>query len=205
MDKKWAVGLLSGAFISVAHAFPVTSFTTNSSGGFGAVVYPTLADGTFTSQSAIFTLPFAVNPGYVIIVDDPTVSNRNTSNWSDVIRFIGNGTGKATTMQMFTGGPDQTSYFPSLAKVMNSPHVFITESSATGGGFTDFTDYSVSTNKVRNYRFYTAAAPLVATPDSGSTLTLLGVALCALFFVRKKLASRVRHFSPLTSHFSPDR
>src|SRR5207237_8452807 len=97
-------------------------------GGFAAYVEPTLADGTFSFQIAIFTLPIAVNAGFVIILDDPSVSAKDTSNWSDVIRFINNGTGKATTMQMFTGGPDQASYFPSLTKVLNSSHVFITES-----------------------------------------------------------------------------
>jgi hypothetical protein len=188
MGKKWAVGFLSVALISAAHALPVTTFTANASGGFDAFVYPTLANGSFASQSANFALPFAVNPGYVIIVDDPTVSQKTTSNWSDVIRFINNGTGKATTMQMFAGGPDQASYFPSLAKVMNSPHVFLTESSATGCVFTDFTNYSINTNKVRNYHFFTAAAPLAAVPEGASTLLLFAIALFALFMLHKRLA-----------------
>jgi hypothetical protein len=76
----WITAFVSVAFVSVAQALPVTTFTSNASGGFDALIYPTLTDGTFSVQSAIFTLPFAVNPGYVIIVENPSVSQKNTSN-----------------------------------------------------------------------------------------------------------------------------
>jgi hypothetical protein len=88
-------------------------------------------------------------------------------------------------MQMLSGGPNQASYFPALSKVLKSPHVFLNEASATNGGFTKFTDYSVSKNtkKMRNYRFFTAA---LAVPDGDSTLVLLAIALSGLFFLRKR-------------------
>jgi hypothetical protein len=178
--RLYLVLLLSIAWMASANALPVTTFSTNTAGGFDAWIYPTLSDGTFSLQSGIYTLPYAVNPGYVIILDDPALGVKDTSNWSDVIRFINNGSGKAFTMQMFVGGPDQASYFPSLSKVMNSSHVFITESGATNGGFTDFTDYSVTGVKPRNYHFFTG---VFAVPDSGSTMLLLAIATGFLFMI----------------------
>ena len=177
MRRLYLVLLLSVAWMASVYALPVTTFTTNASGGFDAWIYPTLSDGTYSLQSGIFTLPFSVNPGYVIILDDPALGTKDTSNWSDVIRFINNGSGKALTMQMFVGGPDQASYFPSLSKVMNSSHVFIPEA---GGGFTDFTDYSVTGAKPRNYHFFTG---VFAIPDSGSTMLLLALATGLLFLI----------------------
>ena len=40
--------------------------------------------------------------------------------------WLNNGSGKALTVQMFAGGPDQASYFPSLSKVMNSSPLRVT-------------------------------------------------------------------------------
>lgn len=184
MRKTGIAALIALALSSTAHALPVTSFTTNASGGFEGFVYPVLADGTFSFQSAIFTLPIAVNPGFVIIVADPTLSVKDPSNWSDVIRFINDGTGHATTLQMFVGGPDQASYFPTVTKVLNASHVFVANASLANGGWTDFTDYSVSGTKVRTYHFFTGA---ITTPEAGSTLALLGIAFAALFVLRGKL------------------
>jgi hypothetical protein len=88
-------------------------------------------------------------------------------------------------MHKLTGGPNQASYFPWLSKVLKSPHVFLNEASATNGGFTPFTDYSVNGKKVRNYSFFTV---VIAVPEGGSTLVLLATALFGLFLLRKKLA-----------------
>jgi hypothetical protein len=38
--KVWVTALVSVAFVSVAQALPVTTFTTNASGGFDAVYFP---------------------------------------------------------------------------------------------------------------------------------------------------------------------
>jgi hypothetical protein len=169
------------AFTATADALPYTSFTPNASGGFDAFVYPVVADGTPSLLSDIFTLPTQVNPGWVVIVEDPSLSNKNTSNWSVIAHFIDNGNGKATTLQLLTGGPDQADYFPSVNKVFNQPHAFIAENLS---GFSDFTDYSVRTQVTRNYHFYTAAFPIA---DSGSTFILLGIAFTALIVFRRKL------------------
>jgi hypothetical protein len=182
MRKTGIAALIALALSSTAHALPVTTFVPTTSGGFEGFVYPVLADGSFSFQSAIFALPIAVNPGFVVIVADPTLSVKDPSNWTDVIRFINDGNGKATTMQMFVGGPDQASYFPTVNKVLNASHIFIANSSLANGGWTDFTDYSVSGSKVRTYHFFTGAIP-----EGGSTLALLGIAFAALFLLRGKL------------------
>jgi hypothetical protein len=104
-----------------------------------------------------------------------------------VIHFINNGAGKAFTMQMLVGGPDQASYFPALAKVLKSPHSFIAETSAMNAGFTNFTDYAVAATRVRSYHFFTAA---FSVPDSGSTLLLLALALGLLFVIHRRLTQK---------------
>ncbi|MDB6147218.1 MAG: hypothetical protein JWO45_882 [Spartobacteria bacterium] len=183
MRKAFLVLVFAIGLAASAQALPVTSFTTTPDGGFVAYVYPTLADGTFSYQSPIITLPISVNAGYVVILDNLALDPKDTSNWSDVIRFIDNGTGKATTMQMFVGGPDQASYFPSFNKVNNASHVFIAETSDTGGSSTQFTEYSVSGNKTREYHFFTAAIP-----ETGATVALLGLALAFVFALHRKLS-----------------
>jgi hypothetical protein len=83
-----------------------------------------------------------VNAGYVVILENGTSDPRNIANWSDVIHFINNGNGKATSIQMLAGGPNQAGYFPSLSTVSHGQSAFIIEAQS-GNGFTGFTDYSV--------------------------------------------------------------
>jgi VPDSG-CTERM motif len=174
-----------------AQAVPLTHFLSNSTGGFDAFLYPETLTGTPSLQSGIFTLPQAVNPGYVIILASPTSLFNNTSSWVDVIHFFKIGNGPVTNIQMLVGGPNQASYFPSLATVKNSPFTTIVKGQQLGSvftidpltGFTNFTDYSVRSNVTRNYHFFTG---ILSVPDSGSTFILLSAALGALIIFRPR-------------------
>jgi len=164
-------------------AVTLTHFVPNASGGFDAFVYPESTDGAPSHVGGIFTLPQVVNPGYVVILDNPASLPTNTAAWDDVIHFFDNGTGTVTAMQLLAGGPNQSSYFPSLDTVMSDPHAFIVKSGTST--MTTFTDYSVLGSRrkeIRNYHFFTAAFSL---PDAGSTVVLLGFALTALILFAK--------------------
>jgi hypothetical protein len=183
--KIFVVSLAALVMTASAQAAPLTHFLPTSN-GFDAFIYPELTDGTPSAVGGIFTLPQPVNAGYVIIVDNAHGSRTDPSTWSDVIHFIGSGSGKATTIQMMAGGPNQASYFPSVSTLRHSPNAFVLEAP---GGFTDFTNYSVKSKKskgVRTYHFFTA--DIAAIPDGGSTAMLLGSALIPLLFFRRKLA-----------------
>jgi hypothetical protein len=187
VTKKRKIYILSLAFSALAataQALPLTHFVPNATGGFDAFVFPELLNGTPAAVGGIFTLPRPVNAGYVIILKRGTNDPRNVANWSDVIHFIDSGRGKATTIQMMDGGPDQASYFPSLSTIRHNPVAVIVEAK-NEDGFTLFTDYSVRSKQKRNYHFFTADA--VSVPDSGSTLALLGIAFSALIVFRRSL------------------
>jgi hypothetical protein len=186
--KTYLFSLAAMALAANAQAIPLTHFLPNAAGGFEAFIYPELLDGTPSVVGGIFALPQTVNAGYVIILENAASNPRDIANWSDVITFIDNGNGKATSIQMLDGGPNQATYFPSLSMVSHSPSAFVIESQ-NGNGFTDFTgftDYSVKSKQTtRNYHFFTGDA--FSVTDSGSTLMLLGVAFVALAISRRRL------------------
>jgi hypothetical protein len=158
----------------------------NATGGFDAWIFPELTNGTPSLVGGIFDLPQVVNPGYLVILQNRRHSN-NTGNWADVIHFFDNGTASVMAIQMMVGGPNQSSYYPSLSTVMGNPHAFVTKTQAkVENGFTNFTDYSVKTKQTRNYHFYTGALGL-AVPDTGSTLIFLSLALVPLTLFHRKL------------------
>jgi protein with PEP-CTERM/exosortase system signal len=184
MGKFCVLSVAFAALAATAQALPLTHFVSNATGGFDAFIFPELLDGTPAPLGGIFTLPQPVNAGYVIILKDGTNDPRNIANWTDVIHFIDNGRGKATTIQMMDDGPDQASYFPSLSTLRHSPVAVIVEAK-NEDGFTLFTDYSVRSKQKRNYHFFTAEA--VSVPDGGSTLAFLGIAFSALIVFRRSL------------------
>jgi hypothetical protein len=183
--KIYILSLAFGALAATAQALPMTHFIPNATGGFDAFVFPELLDGTPAPVGGIFTLPQQVNAGYVIILKQGTNDPRNIANWSDVIHFIDNGRGKATTIQMLDGGPNQASYFPSLATIRHNP-VAVVVAAENEDGFTLFTDYSVRSKQKRNYHFFTADT-FAAVPDGGSTLLLLAIAFVALIIFCKNM------------------
>jgi hypothetical protein len=184
--KTYLFSLAAMALVAAsAQAIPLTRFLPSAAGGFEAFVYPELLDATPSSVSSIFALPQTVNAGYVVILRNTTGDLRDIANWSDVIHFINDGNGKATSIQMLAGGPNQAGYFPSLSTVSHSPSAFIIEGQS-GNGFTDFTDYSVKSKQTtRNYHFFTA--DVFSVPDSGSTLMFLGVSFLAIVIFRRRL------------------
>ncbi len=186
--KIFVVALAALALTTSMQAVPLTHFLPNSK-GFEAFVYPELTDGTPSVVGGIFTLPQPVNAGYVIIVESQNGSRKDPTTWSNVIHFTGSGSGKATTVQMMSAGPNQASYFPSVSTLRHSPTAFVLEAPS---GFTDFTNYSVKSRKskgVRTYHFFTGdIVAIPAIPDGGSTGMLLGSALIPLLFFRRKLA-----------------
>jgi hypothetical protein len=173
------------AFALSANAFavPLTHFSLNASGGFDAYIYPELTNGTPSLVGGVFTLPQTVNPGYVVILDNSASPQNITSGWDDVIHFFSTGLGPVNEIQMLRGGPNQASYYPSLNTVLHSSHAFVVKNST---GFTNFTDYSVTSTVTRNYHFYTGPFPALV-PDGGSTAILLGMALIMLILLHRSL------------------
>ncbi len=170
---------MSGGTSDAITGTPLTHFATNGTGGFDAYIYPETLTGTPSLQSGIFSLPSTVNAGYVVILA-PGGTQNNIATWADVIVFIDNGNGHATTLQMLVAGPNDASYFPSLNKVKNNPNAFIAE---TQGAM--FTDYSVTSgSQVRNYHFFNGT---LGVPDGGSTLLFLASTLVVLLAFRRKL------------------
>ena len=137
-------------------------------------------------------MPQTVNPGFVIILNSPTARQNDTTAWLDVIRFFDNGSGLVNSVQLLRGGPNQTTYFPTLRTVNRSSNAFVTVGTDSNGMFTTFTDYSVIAAQTRTYHFYTGPFPFLV-PDEGSTLGLLSLAALGLAALHRKLRRADAH------------
>jgi hypothetical protein len=108
---------------AVAHADPLTSCTTNNApgGGITCNVYQVKSDYSHSQISDPFDLTTFVTSGYLVITTDvPNPSDINA--WIDVVRFIDNGAGHNSSIQLFSVGCDSnlTSYacFPTYNTVI---------------------------------------------------------------------------------------
>jgi hypothetical protein len=190
--KNFVLFLGTLMFAATAHAVPMTHFLPNASGGFEAFLFPELTNGTPSLQGGIFTLPQAVNPGFVIILNSPTANQKDPSTWLDVIQFFDSGTGVVNSVQLLRGGPNQSTYYPTLKTVSKSADAFVTVGTDSNGMFTTFTDYSVVAAQTRTYHFYTGAFP-IAVPDEGTTLGLFGLAILMLFMLHRTVRRAATH------------
>lgn len=180
-------------FAVTAHATPMTHFLPNASGGFEAFLFPELLNGTPSLQGGIFTLPQAVNPGFVIILNSPTAKQKDQKTWLDVIRFFDNGSGVVNSVQLLRSGPNQSTYFPTLKTLKKTSNAFVIVGTDLNGMFTTFTDYSVVAAQTRTYHFYTGPFPFLAVPDGGATFGLLSLAILALVMLHRRLRRPAAH------------
>lgn len=93
----------SGVAAGTAFALPVTSCVNNSGAGFTCDIYESLANGTPSEISNLYTLPANVSTGYIVVFENASGTLADLSTWSDVLKF-GDGTGAlGNTLQLFSG------------------------------------------------------------------------------------------------------
>jgi PEP-CTERM motif len=161
-------------------AAPISSCVANLSGiGITCNVYESNAGGNPSEISSIFSLGTSAVAGYVVLLESPTADETNIANWSDVLHFIDDGVGLASTAQLLSAG---CGCFPSFATVSAAAGQFIVETQfGTGDDFKDFTTYQPTVTDT--YNIY-SAAPLTAVPEPGSFF-LAGATVLSLALRRK--------------------
>ena len=189
----------------VANADPLTSCVANLQGiGFTCDVHQVKADSTFSQISDIFELPSFVTAGYIVLTAD-AFNPGDTTQWQDVVRFIDNGAGNNSSIQLFTIGcntanPGDQSCLPTYSTVLSAPTSDFVSFSGTPSPYVYQAGYNT-------YNIYaTAYIPLPVDggdggngdPNPGSTpvtepggLVLFGSGLLAVgaYFRRKRRAS----------------
>jgi hypothetical protein len=146
--------------------------------GFTCNIFETLADGTPSEISNIFAFPAAqsVVSGYIVLLETPSSSQTDPTQWSDVLHFIDNGSGQATSGQLLSSG---CNCFPTSLQVNATAHAFIVEAqTGTGNDFLDSTAFVAGFNTFNIF----SAAP-VSEPAS---IGLMASALLVAFI-------RIRH------------
>ena len=116
---------LAGAM--ALHAGPVSSCSPNMTVGITCNVFETDAGGNPSEMSSIFPLGTSAVAGYVVLLEMAGADPTNNANWSDVLKFIDDGSGFASTAQLLSVG---CNCFPSFATVNAAGAAFIVESSS---------------------------------------------------------------------------
>ncbi|HYL72795.1 MAG TPA: PEP-CTERM sorting domain-containing protein [Bryobacteraceae bacterium] len=178
------VGLWLGVLVvTVARAAPVSSCTANMSGvGITCNVFESDVSGNPSEMSNIFSLGTSAVAGYVVLLEASGADQTNVANWSDVLHFIDDGGGFASTAQLLSDG---CNCFPSFATVNAAGGAFIVETqTGTGDDFTDSTQYSPSGTDVYNIF---SGAPVNETGDvpEPASVALLGGGLVASMVVER--------------------
>jgi hypothetical protein len=165
---------------SVANAGPISSCANNiGDSGFTCNFFETLANGTPSEISNVVSFPVGqiVSSGYVILLGSPGASHADPTQWSDVLNFIDDGGGVASTAQLLSIG---CICFPTFAQVTAAPNVFLVETqTGTGNDFTDSTQFVAGFNLFNIF----SAAPISASAPEPASLTLTPFALILLFAV----------------------
>jgi hypothetical protein len=176
--------------VSTASAGPVSACLNNTGdSGFTCNIFETLADGTPSDISNIFSFPTGqvVSSGYIVLMEAPGGTRSDPTQWSDVLHFIDDGTGNTTSItgQLLSIG---CNCFPTFAVVSAAPNLFMTEIQVgTGNDFIDSTTYATGFNV---FNIFSAASDPVPEP---ATSALLGSALLiALAYVRVKAYTRFK-------------
>jgi len=120
--------------------------------------------------------------GYVVLLEASGADQTNVANWSDILHFIDDGGGFASTAQLLSDG---CNCFPSFATVTAAGGSFIVETqTGTGNDFTDSTQFSPSGTDFYNIF---SDAPVNETgdvPEPGS-LVLVGGGLVVAGLLRR--------------------
>jgi hypothetical protein len=122
MKLRWILPL-AGAL--ALHAGPVSSCTPNMTVGITCNVFETDAGGNPSEISNVFSLGTNTVAGYVVLLEMSGADQTNNANWSDVLHFIDDGMGFASTAQLLSAG---CNCFPSFAMVNAAGAAFIVES-----------------------------------------------------------------------------
>lgn len=176
-----AVGFLTLNFPLAASPVPSSSCANDiGDSGFSCNFYESLA-GVPSEVSDIVAFPSgqSTTAGYIVLLESPSSSHTDPTQWSDILQFIDNGTGNATSAQLLSSG---CNCFPSLTTVEAAPNLFLTETqTGTGNDFLDSTPYVSGFN---TFNIFSAAPdPLTSAPEPDSlVLFASGLALSLAWF-----------------------
>lgn len=190
MKSQWffsiAVGLFALNFPAGATPVP-TSNCANDVGdsGFTCNFYESLA-GVPSEVSDIVSFPQTVTAGYIVLLESPVSSHTDPTQWSDILQFIDNGGGTATSGQLLSSG---CNCFPTSGVVQSSPNLFLVETQVgTGNDFLDSTQYISGFNTFNIF----SAAPDPASPAPEPASILLfgsGLVLCLAHLKKRSCTS----------------
>ena len=176
--------LLLASFGSyLAWAAPVSSCAANppAVGGFTCNVYPSLADGTPSEVSDIFSLFSLVSAGFIVLLESPTADPQDVSQWSDVLELIDIGDGNnAITARLMSGG---CNCFPTFDTVNSFPSGFLIENQSGIGD--DFVDFTVFVGGLNTFNIY-SGSPVNESGDvpEPTTVALMGGGLSLLAYFK---------------------
>jgi hypothetical protein len=172
--------------ISIVAASPVSNCVNDvGDSGFACNFFETLANGMASQSSNVVSFPLgqSVLAGYVVLLESPSASHTDPTQWSDVLQFIDGGSGQATSSQLFSAG---CNCFPTSATVNAGPSAFVLETqTGQGDDFSDSTQFNAGFN---TFTVFSAAPNTVPEPGSGVLVGLALVFLIALALTRPKEA-----------------
>ena len=172
--------------VSIASAGSISNCSPNGV-GITCNIFETDAFGNPSEISNAFSLGTIVVPGYVVLLEGAGLDQTNVANWSDVLTFIDDGNGFASTAQLLSDG---CNCFPNYNTVSMGGVQFIVETPPV-------TVYSPSGTDV--YNIFSDETGESQIPEPG-TLGFVGLSLLMVVFARTKfqiaaasaIASRAR-------------
>jgi hypothetical protein len=181
------------ASVSMAAASPVSNCINDvGDSGFACNFFETLANGTASQSSNVVSFPVgqSVVAGYVVLLESPSASHTDPTEWSDVLQFIDGGSGQATSGQLFSYG---CNCFPISATVNAAPSTFVLETqTGQGNDFSDSTQFNAGFN---TFNMFSAAPNTVPEPASGA-LVGSALVLVVVFLTLTRPKERGGHRDP---------